>query len=186
MQAARFVWAEAEPLEVERDLRSGGVTGIHPAAEGSVYLSANTPRFWKALCELTGLPELAADPAYDTVRKRALRAQEIVPRLRQALQKHTALEWEEIFGDRAPCCAVRSLSQMFTHPQTVSEGLVADVEHPRVGRYKALANPVKFSSQPGPDPRAAPALGEHAERILRNAGYSADEIAELRKVRAIV
>ena len=71
MQSARFIWADSEERNVERDMRSGGVTGIHPTREGSLYLSANTPHFWNALCELVGLPTLAADPRYDSVRKRA-------------------------------------------------------------------------------------------------------------------
>src|SRR5690606_39478557 len=39
-------------------------SGIHPTREGYLYLSANTPRFWRALCEKTGLAELAADPVF--------------------------------------------------------------------------------------------------------------------------
>src|SRR5262244_2272972 len=69
MQSARLVWADGEGRDVPRDLRSGGITGLHPTKTGSLYLSANTPHFWQALCELTGLGDLAADPRYDTVRK---------------------------------------------------------------------------------------------------------------------
>jgi crotonobetainyl-CoA:carnitine CoA-transferase CaiB-like acyl-CoA transferase len=62
MQSARMIWADGESLDIGRDMRSGGVTGIHPTREGHLYVSANTPRFWKALCEKTGLQRLAADP----------------------------------------------------------------------------------------------------------------------------
>ncbi|HST45145.1 MAG TPA: CoA transferase, partial [Luteimonas sp.] len=82
MQSARMIWAEGEALDIGRDMRSGGVTGIHPTREGHIYISANTPRFWKALCAQTGLDALGDDPRYDTVRKRAEAAGEIVPRLR--------------------------------------------------------------------------------------------------------
>jgi formyl-CoA transferase len=67
MQSARLVWAEGEPREVGRDMRSGGITGIHPTREGFLYISANTPHFWQALCEKTGLTELAIE-RYDSVR----------------------------------------------------------------------------------------------------------------------
>src|SRR2546427_8562858 len=50
MQSARMVWAEGEPREVGRDMRSGGITGIHPTREGYLYISANTAHFWAALC----------------------------------------------------------------------------------------------------------------------------------------
>ena len=79
MQATRLVWADGEGRDVARDMRSGGITGIHPTKHGSLYISANTPHFWKALCELTGLPELAGDPRFDTVRKRAEHAALLVP-----------------------------------------------------------------------------------------------------------
>jgi crotonobetainyl-CoA:carnitine CoA-transferase CaiB-like acyl-CoA transferase len=185
MQSGRFIWADGEPREVRRDMRSGGVTGIHPTRDGNLYISANTPHFWQSLCELAGLPELAANPAYDTVRKRAARAGEIVPRIRAALLKHSALEWEEIFGERVPCCAVRAIEDMFEHPQVLAEGLVGDFEHPKAGRYRGLARTLKFAATPGPEPFAAPALGEHTAAVLERHGYSADEIRRLQALKVI-
>jgi formyl-CoA transferase len=55
---------------------------------------------------------------------------------------------------------------MFDHPQTVAEGLVTTFEHPAPGRYRGIRQPVKFSVTPGPEPFAAPALGQHTAEIL--------------------
>lgn len=186
MQSARFIWAENEPREVERDMRSGGITGIHPTREGSLYISANTPHFWKDLCELTGMTELAADPRYDTVRKRAAAAAEIVPKLHAALRARTALEWEELFGERVPCAAVRSIEDMFDHPQVLAEEMVTTLEHPLVGRYKGMGKPIKFSDTPGPAPFPAPVIGQHSEDILAQHGYSQQEIARLKELGIIL
>jgi crotonobetainyl-CoA:carnitine CoA-transferase CaiB-like acyl-CoA transferase len=185
MQSARFIWAENEGRDVERDMRSGGITGIHPTREGSLYISANTPHFWKDLCDLVGLPEMAADPRYDTVRKRAQSADQIVPRLRAALQTRTALEWEELFGERVPCSAVRAIEDMFDHPQVLAEEMVTTFEHPLVGRYRGMAKPIKFSETPGPAPFAAPTLGQHSVELLRQNGYSEQEIARLKELGVI-
>ncbi|SNS49053.1 formyl-CoA transferase [Noviherbaspirillum humi] len=182
MQSARFIWAESEGREVERDMRSGGITGIHPTREGSLYLSANTPHFWQALCELVGLPEMATDPRYDTVRKRAQAAGEIVPRLRAALQARTALEWEALFGEQVPCAAVRRIEDMFDHPQVLAEDMVATLEHPLVGRYRGFGKPIKFGATPGPAPFAAPLPGQHSAAILAQHGYSEQEIERLRSL----
>lgn len=165
MQSARMIWAEGEPLDVGRDMHSGGVTGIHPAREGHLYLSANTPHFWKALCDKTGLDDLAADERYDTVRKRAQRAGEIVPRLREALLARTAQEWETLFGDDVPCAAARRVEDMFDHPQVTAEEMIATVPHPVVGSYRGLVRPMTFSRTPGPAPFAAPTLGQHNAAI---------------------
>ena len=185
MQSTRLVWADSEPREVGRDMRSGGVTGIHPAKEGFLYVSANTPHFWQAFCELIELPELAADPQYDTVRKRARRAAELVPKVRAALRKRTALEWEERFGDRVPCGAVRNIEEMFEHPQVLAERLVGSFDHPIAGRYRAMARPVHLSGSPGPEPFAAPELGQHTVEVLSRYGYSEKELDELRRLGVI-
>jgi formyl-CoA transferase len=181
MQSGRFIWADKEPREVGRDMRSGGITGIHPTREGDIYISANTPHFWESLCELISLPELAADPRYSTVKKRAQCAAEIVPKLRTALLAHTALEWERIFGERVPSGAVRSIEDMFDYPQVQAGEMVASFEHPVVGRYRGLAKPIKFTATPGPQPFAAPAFNQHTALVLERIGYSAEEIEQLRQ-----
>lgn len=179
MQSARYVWAQGEPRDVARDMRSGGVTGIHPTGQGSLYISANTPHFWKALCELTGLAELAADERYDTVRKRAQRADEIVPRLRVALATRTALAWEALFGEHVPCAAVRTVEDMFDHPQVLAEQLIESYEHPVVGQFRGFREPVRFDGTPAPSVRCAPVFGEHSMAVLEAAGYSRDDIERL-------
>ena len=165
MQSARMIWAEGEALDIGRDMRSGGVTGIHPTREGYLYLSANTARFWKALCEQTGMADLADDPRYDTVRKRAEHAADIIPRLHDRLGKRSAMEWETQFGDAVPCAAARRIEDMFDHPQVLAEGMVATLEHPVVGRYRGVAHPLKFARTPGPAPFAAPVLGQDSAQL---------------------
>jgi crotonobetainyl-CoA:carnitine CoA-transferase CaiB-like acyl-CoA transferase len=183
MQSARLVWAEGEPRDVYRDMRSGGITGLHPTREGSLYLSANTPRFWTALCELVGLPRLAADPRYDTVRKRAAHAAEIVPMIRQALLARSAIEWEDLFGERVPCAAVRPVEDMFAHPQVQAEGMLQEFSHPVAGSYRGLSRAYRVD---GAAPvRAAPALGQHSNEVLAACGYSARDIEDLRACGAV-
>jgi len=185
MQSGRFIWAEGEGRDAKREMRAGGIAGIHPTKKGEIYISANTPHFWRALCELVGLPQLAEDPNYDTVRKRAQRTEEIVSKIRVALVARTALEWEQIFGEQVPCCAVRSIEDMFDHPQVLSEGLVATMDHPIIGRYRGMANPIKFSAGATPAPTGAPTLGQHTDEVLAKYGYSKEEIQRLHKAGAI-
>jgi crotonobetainyl-CoA:carnitine CoA-transferase CaiB-like acyl-CoA transferase len=186
MQAIRLVWADGEGRDVARDVRSGGITGLHPTKHGSLYVSANTPHFWKALCELTGLAELASDPRFDTVRKRAEHAALLVPRLRAALQARTAVEWEALLGERVPCAAARPVEDMFDHPQVAAEGILASFAHPGVGRYRGMAHPVRFGDGPPPAPFAAPQLGQHSREILAGLGYADEEIERLCGTGAVV
>jgi len=186
LQSARMVWAEHEPRDVGRDMRSGGITGLHPTREGYLYISANTPHFWAALCAKTGLDDLAADARYDSVRKRARHRDEIVPRLHAALQARGALEWEALFGEEVPCAAVRAIEDMFDFPQVRAEGMVADYEYPGVGRYRGFAHPVKYGRTPGPVPCAAPAFGQHTDAVLAELELSPEQISSLRARRAVM
>jgi len=161
MQSARLVWAQDEPREVGRDMRSGGITGIHPTQEGWIYISANTPHFWRALCEKTGLDELLATDRYDSVRKRAQHHQEILPKLHAALATRSALEWERLFGEEVPCAAARTVEDMFDFPQVQAEDMIARFEHPVLGSYRGFTRAIAFQRTPGPEPFAAPTLGQH-------------------------
>lgn len=169
MQSARMIQAEGEAHDISRDMRSGGITGLHPTKDGYLYLSANTPHFWNALCERVGLEPLAHDPRYDSVRKRAEHAGELVPLLREALASRSALEWEERFGEAVPCSAVRHIEEMFEHPQIRAERMVARIAHPALGHYRGVTRAIKFARTPGPEPFAAPLLGQHNGEIPESA-----------------
>ena len=166
MQSARMIWAEGEPEAVGRDMRSGGVTGIHPTADGWLYISANTPHFWQALCEKTGLPELATDPRYDTVRKRAAHSDELLARLHAALAARGALEWEALFGEDVPCAAARKVEDMFEHPQVQAGGMITTLPHPVLGSYRGITRPIVFGRTPGPQPFAAPVFDQDTAAVL--------------------
>ena len=181
IQAGRFVWAENEGRDVLRDSGTGGLTGIHPTQQGALYISLHSNHFFAAFCDLIGRPELASDPRCATMRSRAEHAADLLPELRAALAERTALEWEQIFGERVPCAAVRPIEDMFDHPQTLAEGLVTTLDHPVVGRYRTMTKPIRFSDTPGLAPTASPTFGQHSDEVLAGYGYSDDEIAALRE-----
>ena len=181
IQAGRFVWAESEPRDVPRESGTGGLTGIHPTKRGALYVSLHSNHFFAAFCELIGRPALAADPRCATMRSRAEHAADLLPELRAALAERTALEWEELFGDRVPCAAVRPIEDLFDHPQVLAENLVTTLDHPTVGRYRTMTKPINFSDTPGPVPTASPTFGQHSDEVLAGYGYSQPEIAVLRE-----
>jgi formyl-CoA transferase len=185
MQAGRFVAADGEPREVDRDLHNGKVAGIHPTREGHLYLQASTPRFWAQLCTLIGLPQLAQDERYDTLRKRAALAPELLPRLHEALRARSAVEWNEILQGHVPCSVVGSINDMFDHPQVVQQGLVEHMPHATLGGYRGLARPIAFEQTPLAPVSGAPGLGEHTDEVMAQAGLSPAEIVALRERGAI-
>ncbi len=181
LQAGRMVWALDEPREVSRDLRGGRLAGIHPTKEGHLYVQAQSPPFWRALCELADLNGLADDPRYDDMRKRKAHEDELVPILRSALARRTAVEWEKIFESKVPCSVVRPIEDMFDHPQVLDQGLIATHQHPTLGSYRTMTGPVRLQSGRDDRPdRRAPLIGEHTDELLAERGYTAADIQMLR------
>ena len=164
-------------------MRSGGITGLHPTKQGYLYLSANTPHFWRDLCEALGVPELANDPRFDTIPKRAAEAATLVPIVRAALAAKTAVEWEALLADKVPCAAARPVADMFDNAQVLAMGHMADFAHAG-GGYRGVANPVRVGHD-ARAPVAAPSLGEHSRIILDRYGYSAQEIDALFATKAV-
>jgi crotonobetainyl-CoA:carnitine CoA-transferase CaiB-like acyl-CoA transferase len=185
MQAGRLVWAENEPRDVNRELLPGRIAGIHPTKEGGLYLSAHTERFWQNLCNCVGLPQLADNPRYNSSRKRSDFADELLPKLHAALQRHTAAEWVALMGEDVPCAAVGRIEDLFDQPQVTSERLLENFHHSQLGAYRSLSRPIHFSASAVPNPIAAPALGEHTDEILAECGLSAAEIVKLRASGAV-
>jgi formyl-CoA transferase len=185
IQAGRFVWADSEGREAVRDSGAGGLTGIHPTQQGPLYISVHSNHFFAAFCELIGLPELAADPRCASMAKRAENAATLLPQIRATLATRTALEWEEVFGERVPCAAVRPIEDMFDHPQVLAENMVTSIDHPKIGRYRTMTKPIAFADTPGLTPSAAPLQGQHSDDVLTRFGFAAAEIAALRDTGAV-
>lgn len=180
LQAGRFVWAEDEPVDVRREPDSGRVARAVPTQQGYLYFQAGTAKFWRALCEIVGLPELADDPRYDTIVKRSERAETLMPQIERALLAKPAHEWEQLMLGRVPGVAVRDIGEMFEHPQVLAEDMVAELEHPVVGRYRSLTRAVRMGSG-DVTPVRAPMAGEHTDEILGGFGFDVEEIADLRR-----
>lgn len=83
---------------------------------------------------------------------------DLVPRLRTVLLTRSAEDWERLLADAVPCSVARAVEEMFDHPQTAAEDLMASIPHPTLGSYRGVTRSIKFSRTPGPDPFAAPLL----------------------------
>jgi crotonobetainyl-CoA:carnitine CoA-transferase CaiB-like acyl-CoA transferase len=149
-------------------------------ADGWVFVAVWVDRLWRPFCDAIGRPELAEDPRF------AGRADRIAHRggldaiLEKVFTTRSAAEWIEIL-ERADvlCAPVNDYADFARDPQVQASEMLVEQDHPRAGRFKTIATPVKLSETPGRIRTGAPALGEHTREILAGDGIAATEIDAL-------
>jgi crotonobetainyl-CoA:carnitine CoA-transferase CaiB-like acyl-CoA transferase len=148
--------------------------------DGHITVGANTQRLWRRLCDAIGRPELAADGRFATNDARMANRAELASELEAALAARSTDEWVAVLGEAGvPCGPIHDYRQVFEDPHTQARGMQVRVTHPVEGETSALGIPVKLSETPGSVRRPAPLPGEHTAEVLREAGFSDEEIAAL-------
>jgi formyl-CoA transferase len=94
-------------------------------------------------------------------------------------------EWLEVFADLGvPVNRVARVEDALTDPQVLLNGM-AEPAADTLGMPLVVRHPIRVSSAPPVRPVRAPELGEHSDQILREIGYTAEQIAALRERGAI-
>ncbi|GEL26275.1 hypothetical protein PSU4_52290 [Pseudonocardia sulfidoxydans NBRC 16205] len=153
------------------------------AADGWLVVGCAKEKFWQRLTVVIGRPELAEDPRFATFADRARHRDVIVPLLEEIFAGRTVDEWlVPLYAASIPCAPINEVDAALTDPHTLARDLVAETSHPRFGTVRTLRSAVRVGP-PGDDrapTRAAPAMGEHTDAVLRDLGYDDDRIAALR------
>ncbi|MDG2306230.1 MAG: CoA transferase [Candidatus Binatia bacterium] len=137
-------------------------------------------RYWEPLCRVLGRDDLLADERFKDPRERYRQSAELVVILEETFRTQTLTQWEETFRDQNVIWApVVTLSEATRDPQARAAGVFTEVEHPVAGRYETIAPPLKMSRHKMRGEKPGPALGEENEALLREAGLSTEEIAQL-------
>jgi crotonobetainyl-CoA:carnitine CoA-transferase CaiB-like acyl-CoA transferase len=77
------------------------------------------------------------------------------------------------------CGEVKTHLEVADDPQVRHMGAISSYTHPTAGEVKVVAPAVKMSRTPAAIERPAPRVGEHSREILRQYGFSDDEVATL-------
>jgi alpha-methylacyl-CoA racemase len=153
----------------------------YACADGWVTLGALEPKFWQAWCAGVGREDLVAHQ-FDPPGSEAHAAVEAIFRQR------TRAAWTAFAGEH-DCCLepVLELEEALDSELVRARGMVVEIEQPGAERpVRMLGVPVKLGATPGdPHRRPAPALGEHTDELLREAGYDDAAIAELKAAGAV-
>jgi crotonobetainyl-CoA:carnitine CoA-transferase CaiB-like acyl-CoA transferase len=145
-----------------------------------------TQEFWAPLCKAIGRTEWINDPRYNTMESREQHAEELVALLDGIMASKTWAEWEKEFkaNDLIVSCN-QTIAEILKDEQAIVNNFYTDIEHPVVGKARLLNSPVQFSETPARITSVAPQLGAHTEEVLLEAGYTWEDLEELKQQKVI-
>src|SRR4249920_3118792 len=158
---------------------------MHEASDGLLQIAASNPRkhrrFYMAIGESAEAERTSLDERYT-------RYDEKFAMVASKIKQKTADDWENYLqGKHVPATRVRELPEALHDPQLKHRGVLHRHENvPGVGKPVTVPLAAFKFAHDGPSIERPPArLGEHTDAVLASVGYSAAEIATLRKARAV-
>lgn len=153
----------------------GGPYGVYETADGYMVLSTNAgdrPELLEKILGIGGLRELMGDEA-----ARLQNKEEIFARVQAAIRTRPTAYWLDQFNAAGIWCGrVNTYADLAVDPQVLHNGIIKEIDDPRVGKFRSIGTPIYFSKTPPAITRTVPGLGEHNREILGDLGYSPEEI----------
>ena len=145
------------------------------------FAAAFTPKFWQNLCTALHRPDLPSDSRFADNRARTSNREALDEILEQIFATQPAQHWVDCMSaSDVPCALVQDYHTALTSdPQVRHNATVLHLEHPLAGPMTNIANPVNLHGSPAQVRRPPPVLGQHTEEVLREKGFSAEEVVRL-------
>lgn len=163
------------------------LVGNYKTSDGRwvIFSMLQPGRYWPALCEALGVPELAVDERFDTVEK----LMDNAPAAAEILAGIVAeLSFDEVSGIvdevKGQWAAVQDAWGVANDISLRANGMIATLEDAEGVQRELVANPVQFDETPA-QLRRAPHFAEHTDDVLRELGISDERLIELKIARAI-
>jgi crotonobetainyl-CoA:carnitine CoA-transferase CaiB-like acyl-CoA transferase len=181
MVAAQYLCDGEVPRRGRMSL-NGGFVCYRPYAcsDGYVTLGALEPKFFEAWCRGVGREDLI-EKQYEPP------GSDAHAEIERVFLERSRGEWQA-FASEHDCCLepVLDVDEALDSELVREREMVVELEQPGAERPVRLLNtPVRLGRTPGVATRPGPALGEHTDELLASAGYSAEQIEELKRSGAV-
>lgn len=173
---------EHENVDVESDERSP-LVGQYMTKDGRwVLLSIlNSERYAFKVYDVIGRKELKDDPRFVPLETLADNFGELRRILKAEFKRKTLAEWRMLLDEASiPYAPVQTHLEVVSDPQARANGFFVAYDHPEHGSIEGVATPINIGKDPVDVRMPAPEFSEHTDGVLLEAGYSMDELVELK------
>jgi crotonobetainyl-CoA:carnitine CoA-transferase CaiB-like acyl-CoA transferase len=161
-----------------------GTANTWPTSDGHVSIAVVTNKHALGLCRALGMPEWQSEPRYCTEEGRIEFRDRIKDEIGNILLTDTSDVWvERVRAEGIPISKVNTLAEALRDEQLDHRGVLMKLPAPQGLGGEVTVPGVGFTcsvDSPGAD-RPAPALGQHTDEVLREHGYSDEEISLFRR-----
>lgn len=155
---------------------------VVPTRDGHIVLSAYADEHWLRLCRVLGREELARDARFCTNEQRVANRGALRAVLRECLSGRSSEDCVALLSrHQIVAGAVRSYRQVLQSADFAASGLLVEAAGTGGARHRVVGIPYRIDDSPRPSPAAAPARGADSDALLAEVGFSAENIADLRR-----
>jgi len=145
------------------------------------FLIVMQPKDWPALPAAIGHPELLSDPRFADDAARAKNSGQLAANLDTIFAAQTLAHWHDVFERaRITYGIVKTPMDITTDPQVLANEIIVPIEGGGEQLTRTVSSPIKIHGVPKAAARRGPELGEHNDEVLRELGFSADQIEGFR------
>lgn len=184
-QAARWLMKGEVPKQAGNNHPTSIPTGVFKTSDGYINIATTGDKMWERLCEAIGAQALQQRSEYKTPAERSKHRDRLNEEINRVLVGKTAAEWIDLLNRAGvPCGPIYSIDAMFDDPQVKHLGMAADVKKGDK-TFQLVGQPVALSRTPSRIAAPPPGQGQHTDEVLQEFGFSSEEIAELRRSKAV-
>lgn len=154
--------------------------GIFEAADGYLTLGIPNDKFWAIFAELIGRPDLVTDPDFATNPARLAHSARTIGIVTDWTRERTRAQISDVLGGKVPFAPVMTAEDIFSDPHFQTRGMLSQVSFPGAATGLQIANtPVRMDHATAGVRTQAPLIDEHAQQILSEFGFTAQDIKDL-------
>ena len=174
---------QADRLPPRTGNRHGGLAeapyNVYPTTDGHIAIICVGETQWRKLCQAMGRPDIAEDPALDSLGKRVKSIELVDQIVGSWTAQHSKQEaFRVLMEHRVPCAPVRTLDEVMQDENMHARGSLQWQDHPELGRIVVQHSPLRFDGvSPCPLEPSRP-LGSDTDTVLaQRLGWSGDMAA---------